>query len=81
MWPNFVKWEPEMKNLGFDQIGTWKVKMTDADQERSFCTVFEFEMVLAPRCTMTLTTSTSFTYAWPSSSETKWAEVSSKDGL
>ena len=66
-----------MTKLSFGQIGTWNVKMTDSGHDSSHHMVFEFEMVLAPNCTMSVGTSNSFTYAWPTTSKAKWAEISS----
>ena len=57
-----------MSKLGFDQIGTWNVKMSESDPDRSHGMVFEFEMGLVPHCPMSIGTSNSFTYAWPTTS-------------
>ena len=61
-----------MTKLSFDQIGTWNVKMTDSDPDRSHDMVFEFEMVLVPHCPMSVGASNSLTYAWPTTSSAKW---------
>ena len=72
---NSIGWSAVNLEIGFEQIGTWIIHVSQTDEKRENQRLFSFEMVIVPPCQLRTTSHQDHAYIWPTVKRQVWAEA------